>query len=281
MLVRFLFKKHLWRINLVAAFALFCCCDLCAQAGDSIPAHQTHKLTATQLGETRTINIWTPPNYAGSTDSFVVLYMPDGGVNEDFPHIANTLSELIIAGKIQPVILVGIENTERRRDLTGFTQVASDKKIAKVVGGSKAFRSFIVEDLIPFINRNFRVKAQRGLLGESLAGLFVIETFLQTPQLFDYYIAFDPSLWWNDAGLVHDAQNLLANRSNIQQQKLWIASSKAKDIAKPTKKFSNILKQSQVPNLDWSYNFEPKEEHHTIFRATKEKAIIWTLGINN
>ena len=38
-----------------------------------------------------------------------------------------------------------------------------------------------------------------------LAGLFVVETFLHEPDLFDTYIAFDPSLWWNDAQLLRDA----------------------------------------------------------------------------
>lgn len=42
--------------------------------------------------------------------------------------------------KIKPVILVGIENTERRRDLTGFTTIPKDKEVAPVVGGSEKFR---------------------------------------------------------------------------------------------------------------------------------------------
>src|SRR5690606_1498311 len=98
--------------------------------------------------------------------------MPDGGVQEDFPHIANTLSELIQNKKIPPFILVGIENTERRRDLSPPTEVEKDKEIAPVVGGSAVFRAFVQNELIPEINAKYRTTNEKGIIGESLAGLF-------------------------------------------------------------------------------------------------------------
>jgi len=100
------------------------------------------------LGEVRTINVYTPPEYASDTAAFPVLYMLDGGMSEDFPHVANTIDSLIRLGLIPPVLVVGIENTERRRDLTGPTTVAKDSAIAPRVGGSAAFRSFIRDELI-------------------------------------------------------------------------------------------------------------------------------------
>ena len=104
--------------------------------------------------------------------------MPDGGVHEDFPHIANTLAELLAAKKIPPFILAGIENTQRRRDLTGSPKVAKDKEIAPVVGESEKFLLFIQDELIPEINKRYRTTSTKGITGESLAGLFVTETFL-------------------------------------------------------------------------------------------------------
>ena len=88
---------------------------------DSMPAHETINIDSKILGEIRVINVWTPSTYQNSNEPLPVLYMPDGGEKEDFPHIANTLAELIAAKKIPPTILVGIENTQRRRDLTGPT----------------------------------------------------------------------------------------------------------------------------------------------------------------
>jgi predicted alpha/beta superfamily hydrolase len=248
-----------------------------SQPNDPIPEHETFTIQSKQVGEERIINVWTPTNYKTSSDSLPVMYMADGGIKEDFPHIANTLDKLIKEGKIKPLILVGIENTQRRRDLTGFTEVAKDKEIAPVVGGSEKFRVFIKEELFPEINKRYRTTAEKSIIGESASGLFVMETFFLTPEMFDNYIAFDPSLWWNNHYLVRTAKEHLAKLPTTEKR-LWFAGSSATDIYPYTQELANILKTTILPNLKWKYSDEPKEKHNTIFRATKEKAIIWTLN---
>lgn len=247
-----------------------------AQQIDSIPLHQSFKIESKIIGETRIINVWTPAEYKTNTNPLPVLYMLDGGIKEDFPHIANTLAELITAKKIQPIILVGIENTQRRRDLTGPTEVAKDKEIAPVVGGSKQFRDFINDELFTEINKQYRTTNEKGIIGESLAGLFIVETLLLTPDMFDFYIAFDPSLWWNNKYLLNTAKEQLL-KFPTSQKRFWFAGSKAKDISNSAKKLDEIIKSSNVQNLKYFFSNEPKEKHNTIFRATKEKAILWTL----
>ena len=128
-------------------------CNNNAQQQDPIPAHDSFTINSKLVGEIRTINVWLLTEYTQSKDSLPVMYMPDGGTKEDFPHIANTLAALIKNKSIPPMILVGIENTQRRRDLTGPTEIAEDKKIAPVVGGSEKFRAFIKEELFTEINK--------------------------------------------------------------------------------------------------------------------------------
>ncbi len=264
---------------LVFATAIWSCGTLNKgqQIQDPIPVHDSLKIASTIVGETRIINVWTPPGYAEGTDSFPVLYMADGGTKEDFPHIANTLAELIAAKKIMPTILVGIENTQRRRDLSPPTTVATDKEIAPVVGGSTNFRNFIKEELMPEIEKQYRATATKGIIGESLSGLFVMETFFLHPDMFDYYIAFDPSLWWNDHDLVRQAKEHFAKMPQTPKR-LWFAGSDAEDIHVYTQLLEKELGAAKLPNLRWKYSDEPKEQHQTIFRGTKEKALIWTLG---
>lgn len=251
------------------------CADILAQQ-EAVPVHETFTIESKNVQERRTINVWTPPGYPTATDSLAVLYMADGGIAEDFPHIAQTVSDLVAANKIPPVILVGIENTQRRRDLTGPTKVKKDKEIAPVVGGSAAFRMFIKDELFPEINRRYRTSNERSVIGESLAGLFVMETFLQYPQMFDRYIAIDPSLWWNDHYLVKNAAKYLLRIP--AGKKLWFAGSQVKDISRYTRQLSGILEAKKLPGLKWQYADEHKEQHHTIFKATKEKALIWALN---
>lgn len=244
---------------------------------DTIPQHDSLKIVSKFVNEEREINIWTPPNYNNSTDRFPVLYMPDGGIKEDFPHIANTLDKLLSENKIPPFILVGIENTERGRDLTGFSEAEYDKQFCPITDGAKDFRAFITKELIPEINRKYRTNSKKGIIGESLAGLFVMETFFTKPDAFDFYIAMDPSLWWNNHFLAKNADSLLSEFPN-QNVKLWFAGSSAEDISQFTKNVDKTLKTNAPAKLTWKYSDEPNEKHNTIFRATKEKALIWSLN---
>lgn len=247
------------------------------QNQDPIPKYETFKVVSKAVNETRTINVWTPEEYTKGTDSLPVLYMLDGGTKEDFPHVANTLAELIKAKKIRPIILVGIENTERRRDLTGPTEVAKDKEIAPVVGGSEKFRAFVSDELFAEINKRYRTTAEKGIMGESIAGLFVVETFLLHPEMFDFYVAFDPSLWWNSQHLVKTAKERLS-KFPTEEKRFWFAGSNAEDIYVSTRALSKTLESESNKNLKWYYSDEPEEQHNTIFKATKVKALEWSLN---
>lgn len=264
--------------NLFFILLTFTNCSTVSQSIDPIPDHETFNIQSTQLREERIINVWTPQEYKASTDSLPVMYMADGGIkDEDFPHIANTLAELIKTKKIPPMILVGIANTQRRRDLTGFTEVAKDKKIAPIVGGSEKFRAFIKEELFPEINKRYRTSSEKSIIGESLSGLFVVETFFLAPEMFDNYIAFDPSLWWNNHYLVKTAKEHLA-KFPTTEKRIWFAGSAAQDISPFTQQLSEVLTTENISTIKWNYSPEPKEKHTTIFRATKVKAIIWTFN---
>ena len=162
------------------------------------------------LAEQRRINVYFPPGFdSTSKEPLPVLYMPDGGIAEDFLHVAGLIQVSVGNGTMRPFLLVGIENTQRRRDLTGPTENAEDKKIATVVGGSAAFREFLRTELKPLIKARYRITDESAIVGESLAGLFVVETYVLEPDLFDRYIAIDPSLWWNGQYLIHNGERLV------------------------------------------------------------------------
>jgi predicted alpha/beta superfamily hydrolase len=247
------------------------------QATEAIPKHQSFSLPSNILSETRTINVWTPPGYDSGNDNYPVLYMPDGGIQEDFPHLANTIATLIAERRIRPIILVGIENTERRRDLTGPTEVAHDLEMAPKGGGSAAFRSFIQQELFPFIDSRFRTSDSRSLIGESLAGLFTMESFFLKPELFDNYIAFDPSLWWNNHYWVRMAHDALRKHKK-EFRKLWFAGSNTELIQDYTRSLADILKKEERSSLNWHYSDRPEETHASIFKAAKVAALLWTFG---
>jgi predicted alpha/beta superfamily hydrolase len=263
--------------------------SLCAQdvLPDSVPRHDSLTVLSRALGETRRINVHTPVGYGSSTRSrFPVLYMPDGGIDEDFPHVVNTVDSLIALRLIRPMIVVGIPNTERRRDLTGPTRVAKDSTIARHVGGSAAFRRFIRDELMPAIDARYRTTTERAIIGESLAGLFVVETFLREPSLFDEYIAFDPSLWWNNGALVDSARALVVARgpaparhatpSRTHRRTIYFAASRD-DIDNKSARLAATLRAAAPRTLSWTFVARPDLTHPTIFRALAPAAMAQVL----
>lgn len=240
---------------------------------DAVPAHDTLTVASLAIGESRLINVYTPPGYRASTaKKYPVLYMPDGGLDEDFPHVVNTVDSLIALGVIRPVIVVGIPNTERRRDLTGPTRFATDSAIAKHVGGSFAFRRFIRDELFPVIRARYRTTDERAIVGESLAGLFIVETLLAEPALFSHYIALDPSLWWNGGAVVDSAETRL-KAFNFSPRTLDLASSNVADIVAGTARFAEIIRTVSPRGLAWVYFPRPDLTHGTIFRAVGPSAL--------
>ncbi len=244
-----------------------------AGATEPVPPHQSFTLQSATLQEARRINVYTPPGYdAAKSTRYPVLYMPDGGLQEDFPHVATTVDTAIRAGEMRPLILVGIENTERRRDMTGPTEVDEDRKIAPRVGGSAAFRGFIRDELMPQVRRRYRATKETAIIGESLAGLFIVETFFLQPKLFDTYVALSPSLWWNGEELVRKAGERLKAQPNLRNV-LYLSSADEENIVSAAERLAETLRASAPAGLKWQYEPRPDLRHDNIYRSASPKVL--------
>ena len=233
---------------------------------------ETFTIDSKVLKETRRINVYLPPGYVKSSNTpLPVLHVPDGGLAEDFLHIAGLVQVSVSNGTMRPFLLVGIENTERRRDLTGPTESEDDKKIAPRVGGSAAFRKFLREELMPQVKNRYRTTKETAIIGESLAGLFVVETFLLEPDLFNTYIAIDPSLWWNNQKLVNDAGLDLRQRPEMRKA-LYVACSGEERLPGLCQKFADVLEKSAPKGVFWQFAKMPEEKHATIYHPAALKA---------
>lgn len=233
-----------------------------------LPAHTSFTIDSAVLKEVRRINVYTPPGYdRESRVDYPVLYMPDGGLQEDFPHVAGDIDAAIRAGEMRPMIVVGIENTERRRDMTGPTEVASDREIAPRAGGSAAFRAFIADELMPQVRRRYRTNGSTAIVGESLAGLFVVETFFVQPKLFDTWIALSPSLWWNDMALARGAFARLQAQPPLDAT-LYVASAGDDGLDEAGGGLLRAALCDHTPHgLRWFYQPWPQLQHATLYRG--------------
>ncbi len=240
----------------------------------STPAHQTFTVASAALNETRVVNVYLPPGFDPSGQAgYPTLYMPDGGMKEDFPHVASALDDAIRAGTVRPMLLVGVENTQRRRDMTPPTRVASDREIAAEVGGSAAFRAFFADELIPQVEARYRVGPSRGIIGESLAGLFVMETLFAQPGLFDTHIALSPSLWWDDASLVAGAQAQLQG-AGPPQGRLFLTAADETNILPHVQALASLLTTDAPAGLYATVKPRPDLDHSTIYRALAPELLV-------
>ncbi|MEZ5462252.1 alpha/beta hydrolase [Dokdonella sp.] len=244
-----------------------------APATETVPAHETLQIESRELGETRVVNVWLPPGYeTGKGHGYPVLYMPDGGIAEDFPHVAKTVDALVRQGNIPPMLVVGIENTQRRRDLTGPTEVDQDRGIAPVVGGSAAFRAFIADELKPLIGKRYAVNDKSAIMGESVAALFIVETLFLQPDLFDIYIALDPSLWWNNEQWTREAGARLEAVGAIDVR-LLLASADDNGNRMVTMNLVRALCAHPAAGLHWTHAAHPELRHDTIYRSLERQML--------
>ena len=149
--------------------------------------------------------------------------MIDGGPEQDFPHLAGLAQSAEVNGTFEPVILVGIETVRRRSEITPpATDVALyEAELGARPGGSAQFRRFIAEEIKPWTEGRYRTSGRDAVIGESLAGLFVVETLFEQPDLFDDYIAVSPSLWWENMKYGREAAERL-RRFPAGQRRLYL-----------------------------------------------------------
>jgi predicted alpha/beta superfamily hydrolase len=159
------------------------------------------------LKEDRVVLIYLPDTYGSESarqKRYPVLYLLDGRayfeVTTGISHHLGSWNAAVQS--IPDLIVVAIQNTKRSRDMTPTHM--TEGPYSSGSGGAATFRRFLESELVPAIDNQFRTSAERILVGHSLAGLFVLDTFLESPHLFEAYIASDPSLGWDN--------NLLARK---------------------------------------------------------------------
>ena len=148
------------------------------------------------LGEDRVILVRTPAGYEANKASYPVLYMTDGDAH--MAHTASTIEFLARNGRISEMIVVGIPNTDRTRDLTPTKATGPEATDMPTAGGADTFLKFIETELFPEIEKRYRVQPYRILAGHSFGGLFTIHAMIARPELFHSYIAVSPSLQWSE-----------------------------------------------------------------------------------
>jgi predicted alpha/beta superfamily hydrolase len=239
---------------------------------ESIEIGLAHTFDSATLGEARTLNILLPPGYSASTESFPVIYLLDGAIDEDYHHVSGLVQFMTTYELMPPSILVGIANGDRMRDMTFPTTIADHREQAPTQGGSEAFRAFLHDEVVGYVDANFRANGHSTLIGQSLAGLLATEVFVESPELFDDYIIVSPSLWWSDASLVpRIAESLIAHPDKRGTVCLAVGT-EGKEMEGPVHEFAGALAKHAPEGLKWKHLPLPAENHATVLHRALYRA---------
>lgn len=252
--------------------------------GEPIVLGTSHALASAALAEERRINVRLPASYQGSPErTYPILYLLDGGVDQDFPHMAGLAQHAEISGTFDEFIVVGITTRNRIRELTTPSQ---DERYATFYrangrpvefangGGADVFRRHIAEEVIPFVESTYRTNGQRTLIGESLAAFFVVDTLLRRPDLFHDYIAISPSLWWNREELPRKAAELLRARDFAGRRLYVTMASEGGTMQRGLDTLLAALRSPAAGGLRWVYVDRRNSEHHgSIYHAAALDAL--------
>lgn len=174
------------------------------------------------LGEKRDLWIHLPNDgVLNPNENYPVVYILDGGVHMD---PLSTIYENYWGHHLPKMILVGISNrSNRTRDLTPSKVTSRNGfPMNEDSGGAEKFTQFIAQELIPYIDDKYQTTPYRTLIGHSYGGLFAINTLVNHSDLFDNYIAIDPSLDWDDQKLLKEAKEKLGH-AKYEKKSLYLS----------------------------------------------------------
>ncbi len=191
-------------------------------ASEPITIGETITLKSKIMGEERTILVSTPPGYGMGSERYPVLYMTDG--DQHITHTRGTVDFLAANGLMPQLIIVGVANTDRTRDLTP-TRVETREVNGLVMqnptsGGAATFLDFFERELFPYIDDHYRTLPMRLFSGHSFGGLFALNAFFERPEMFRAVLAISPSLNWDDDLSIRQATSFLQERSGRQRGSL-------------------------------------------------------------
>jgi len=166
------------------------------------------------LRNKRRIGVYLPPGYARDVDvRYPVLYMHDGQNCFDDAtsfagewHADETAQRLIERGEIEPIIIVAIANSGAGRT-DEYTPTKSDRYDEG--GRAQEYARFLLEELKPFIDREYRTQPGRnttGVCGSSLGGLVSLYIAMTHADQVGLCAAISPSLWWGNEALLKSIQ---------------------------------------------------------------------------
>ena len=234
------------------------------EAGDN---NGTQVITSTLhsaiLNEDRRAIIHLPRNYTlNTTDKYPVMFVLDGTSQDQ--HTTDKITVLADAGLVPNAIVVGIPNTRgnRERDQTPPFMKTSVDDANSPLGGGDRFLAFIEQELIPFIDKNYRTSGYRTLTGNSRGGLLVLYSLFEKPNLFQARFCYSTPVWRFDDMMIKKLVEFLRSPTQVKGFLFMSAGTKENEgIVGGLARVTDALTKNKKKQLKWVTYSTPHAVH--------------------
>ena len=206
------------------------------------------------LGEKRTILVSTPAQMKPGLPLLVVL---DG--EWTFTKVAVIVDHLVGNGRLPPMVVAGVVNTNRGRDLMPTFDGAEFS-----AGPSDKFLSFLADELIPRMATEYAIGKYRILAGHSNGGMFSLYAFIRRPEVFQANIALSPSYGLDDRFQALLARSLAKSTGSPRFVFLGAGGDEEADISVGALRFAKTFEGTPSANVEHHYEVFPGETHGSV-----------------
>ncbi len=232
-----------------------------AAAQDPLTMGEVFAIDSKVMSERRQVIVWTPPGYAIGTASFPVLYLTDA--ERQFGHTVTTVEFLSRNGRMPPMIVVGVFNTDRTRDLTPYKDKEDDVQLP-TAGGADRFLRFIETELVPWVEGQYRTQRFRAFAGHSFGGLFAMHALATRPDLFNAIVAVSPSLPWRQGEAVTRIDAMLTQQRTLKASLYVTLGDEGAAMKSGLDRLRTVLEEKAGKGLRWDLVEMLDEDHGSI-----------------
>jgi uncharacterized protein len=229
----------------------------------TMPDTEVRQLKSSATGRSYDIYVRLPDQYAKEQGrKYPVLYLLDG--QWDFKLLDSIQSGLLYDKFVPEMIIIGITYSGDRPDygaLRAMDYTPVHDAFVSGSGDAPRFFAFLKEQLLPFIESNYRADpSQRALMGSSYGGTFTLYALFSEPGLFNGYVAASPVVVYGN-GFAFKQEADYARDHKVLPVRLFLSVGGAEELGQPVEEFMQVLNKRGYTGLEMETRIIEGERH--------------------
>jgi predicted alpha/beta superfamily hydrolase len=242
---------------------------------------ERRSLVSERVGRKFEVDVFLPVDYRKTENRYPVVYVLDAEYN--FGCVAYIARRLIKNKDIPPILLVGIAYDTTYEDFYEkrmFDSTPVSKVHGYHTGGAEPFTEFVADELIPFVDREYRtIPGDRTIVGHSITGFYGCYLLFENPEIFQKYLVVSPSLWFSNR-VIFDYEKEYSKKNPSLRTAVYLASGSLEtpNIKDNSAEFGGILEARQYQGMRLKSVIMEGEHHRSIFPLAFTRGLQFLFG---